>query len=117
MPLRYYLLALCVAGVHALATAADFDADRAAGHRTLAVVFGRRAAAALACAAFLAAWWLGDYQSFAVRTYLATCAVATAGRRCCHGILLLPGRVSSSFWDFWSRPLVTWRDFEPMHRT
>jgi 4-hydroxybenzoate polyprenyltransferase len=78
MPLRYYLLALCVAGVHALATAADYDADRAAEHRTLAVVFGRRAAAALACVAFLAAWWLGDYQSFAVRTYLATCAVATA---------------------------------------
>ena len=28
MPLRYYLLALCVAGVHALATAADYEADR-----------------------------------------------------------------------------------------
>src|SRR5687767_13552759 len=26
MPLRYYLLALCVCGVHALATAADYDA-------------------------------------------------------------------------------------------
>src|SRR4051812_22699827 len=48
MPLRYYLLALCVAGVHALATAADYDADLAAGHRTLAVAFGRRTAAALA---------------------------------------------------------------------
>jgi 4-hydroxybenzoate polyprenyltransferase len=77
MPGRYYLLALCVAGVHALATAADYDADRAAGHRTLAAVFGRRTAAAFACVAFLAAWWLGDYQSFAVRTYLATCAIAT----------------------------------------
>ena len=42
MPLKFYLLALCVCGVHALATAADFEADRAAGHRTLAVKFGRR---------------------------------------------------------------------------
>ena len=41
MPARYYLLGLCVAGVHALATAADFDADRAAGHRTLAATFGK----------------------------------------------------------------------------
>ena len=39
-----------------LATAADYDADRAAGHRTLAVVFGRRTAAAFAFAAFLLAW-------------------------------------------------------------
>ena len=61
MPLRYYLLALCVCGVHALATAADYDADRAAGHRTLAVAFGRRAAAAFAFAAFLAAWLFGDF--------------------------------------------------------
>ena len=35
MPLKYYLLALSVCGIHALATAADYDADLAAGHRTL----------------------------------------------------------------------------------
>lgn len=70
MPLRYYLLALCVCGVHALAAAADYDVDRAAGHRTIAVAFGRRAAAAFALAAFLAAWLLGDFESAAVRAYL-----------------------------------------------
>ena len=41
MPLRYYLLALCVCGIHSLATAADYEADLAAGHRTMAVAFGR----------------------------------------------------------------------------
>jgi 4-hydroxybenzoate polyprenyltransferase len=71
MPLRYYLLALCVCGVHALASAADYDADRAAGHRTLAVRFGRRAAAACAFAAFLFTWLAADFHSAAVRTYLA----------------------------------------------
>jgi 4-hydroxybenzoate polyprenyltransferase len=76
MPPRYYLLALCVAGVHALATAADYEADKAAGHRTLAVAFGRRTAAAVACAAFAAAWLLGDFHSPAVNVYVAMCAVA-----------------------------------------
>jgi 4-hydroxybenzoate polyprenyltransferase len=79
MPLRYYLLALCVAGVHSLATAADYEADKAAGHRTLAVVFGRRTAAAAACAAFASSWMWGDYQSAAVRVYLLVCAVAAIG--------------------------------------
>jgi 4-hydroxybenzoate polyprenyltransferase len=78
MPLRYYLLALCVAGVHALATAADYEADQAAGHRTMAVVFGRRGAAVLAFAAFLASWWFGDFESTAVNLYLVICAVVTA---------------------------------------
>jgi 4-hydroxybenzoate polyprenyltransferase len=77
MPLRYYLLALCVAGVHALATAADYEADKSAGHRTFAVAFGRRTAAAFACAAFTAALFLGDFGSLSVRIYLLVCAVAS----------------------------------------
>jgi len=77
MPLKYYLLALSVCGIHALATAADYEADKAAGHRTLAVVFGRQAAAAFALATFAIALVFGDYQGIAVRVYLAVGAVAT----------------------------------------
>lgn len=77
MPLRYYLLALAVCGIHALATAADFDADRAAGHRTFAVAFGRRAAAAFALITFALALALGDYQGAAVRIFLASGTVAS----------------------------------------
>lgn len=76
MPLRYYLLAMCVAGIHALATAADYDADLAAGHRTLAVVFGKRIAAVLASAAFFAAWWFGEFSSVPVRAYLVAGGLA-----------------------------------------
>jgi 4-hydroxybenzoate polyprenyltransferase len=79
MPPRYYLLALCVAGVHALAAAADYDVDRAAGHRTIAVAYGRRAAAALALAAFLCALLLGGFMSYSVRVYLLVCAAAAIG--------------------------------------
>src|SRR5258705_3168657 len=74
MPLKYYLLALCVCGVHALATAADYEADRAAGHRTLAVKFGRRTAAAVACAAVAATWLLGDFTSIAGHVYITVFA-------------------------------------------
>jgi 4-hydroxybenzoate polyprenyltransferase len=77
MPLKYYLLTLCVCGIHALATAADYDADRAAGHRTLAVQYGRRSAAALSCAAFVAALLFADFHGHAVRVYIAVCAIAT----------------------------------------
>jgi len=77
MPLRYYLLALAVCGVHALATAADYEADKAAGHRTLAVRFGRRTAAAVACAAFMTTWLLADFHGAAVRMYVAACVLAT----------------------------------------
>jgi 4-hydroxybenzoate polyprenyltransferase len=76
MPFRYYLLALCVAGIHALAAAADYDVDLAAGHRTIAVVFGKRVAAGFSFAAFLTAALVGGYESTAVRAYLAIGAVA-----------------------------------------
>jgi 4-hydroxybenzoate polyprenyltransferase len=75
MPLRYYLLALSVCGVHALATAADYEADRAAGHRTLAVAFGRRAASALAFTVFLITFLAADFHGVAVRVYIAICAL------------------------------------------
>jgi 4-hydroxybenzoate polyprenyltransferase len=77
MPLRYYLLALSVCGVHALTTAADYQADKAAGHRTLAVKYGRRAAAGLAFAAFILTWQFGDFHGAAVRVYLGMCVLAT----------------------------------------
>lgn len=75
MPVRYYLLALCVAGVHALATAADYDADRAAGHRTMAVTFGRRIAAGFAFAAFFCSQHWGNFESGSVNGYLAVCTM------------------------------------------
>jgi 4-hydroxybenzoate polyprenyltransferase len=77
MPLRYYLLALSVCGVHALATAADYNADKAAGHSTLAVRYGRRTAAAFAFAAFLITWLVADFQGTAVRAYVAGCTLVT----------------------------------------
>jgi 4-hydroxybenzoate polyprenyltransferase len=77
MPLRYYLLALCVCGVHALATAADYAADAAAGHRTFAVAWGRRTAAAAAFVTFFTTWLLADFQGTAVRVYTLVCTLVS----------------------------------------
>lgn len=77
IPLKYILLALAVCGIHALATAADFDADRAAGHRTFAVALGRRAAASFALITFAIALAFGDYHGAAVRVFLAIGALAS----------------------------------------
>jgi 4-hydroxybenzoate polyprenyltransferase len=77
LPLRYYLLALSVCGVHALATAADYEADRAAGHRTLAVAYGRRTAAALAFACFFTTLIAADFHGVAVRVYIAIGSLVT----------------------------------------
>jgi 4-hydroxybenzoate polyprenyltransferase len=77
MPLRYYLLALCVCGVHALATAADYEADRAAGHRTLAVAFGRRTAAGVAFAVFFVTCIAANFRGTAVNAYIVVCTIAT----------------------------------------
>jgi lycopene elongase/hydratase (dihydrobisanhydrobacterioruberin-forming) len=77
IPVRYYFFAACVAGIHALATAADYEADRAAGYRTLAVVAGKRVAAGLAFIAFLVTWWFVEFQTPAVYTFIAMSTVAT----------------------------------------
>jgi len=77
MPLKYCLLALVVCGIHALATAADYEPDRVAGHRTLAVAYGRRAAAAFALATFVVALAAGDYQGVAVRVFLICGSIAS----------------------------------------
>jgi 4-hydroxybenzoate polyprenyltransferase len=77
MPQRYYLLALSVCGVHALSTAVDYDADKSAGHRTLATVYGRRTAAAFALVSFFVTWLVGDFHGAAVRAYLSVCVLAS----------------------------------------
>jgi hypothetical protein len=77
MPLRYYLLALSVCGVHALATAADHDADMSAGQRTLSTVFGRRASAIFAFATFMFTWTFADFHGTAVRAYIGVCLLTT----------------------------------------
>ncbi|KAG8770239.1 hypothetical protein FRC12_004418 [Ceratobasidium sp. 428] len=45
IPLEVYMLSIVVTGMHALAAAADIDADTSAGYRTVGTLLGRRACA------------------------------------------------------------------------
>ncbi|KAH9916283.1 uncharacterized protein BXZ73DRAFT_53857 [Epithele typhae] len=54
--LRGHVLGLCTAGVHALGAAVDVAADAAVGQRTIATVYGPRAAAAFGLFNFLFAF-------------------------------------------------------------
>ena len=48
-----YLLTACFIGVHAYSTITDYEADKKAGYKTFAVVFGKRSAAFFAFLAFI----------------------------------------------------------------
>jgi 4-hydroxybenzoate polyprenyltransferase len=77
MQLKHYLLALSVCGVHAMAAAADYEHDRAAGHRTIAVACGPRAAVLAALTTFLISWLLGGFRGRAVHAFFAVIVPAT----------------------------------------
>jgi len=77
IPARYYFLTLCVCGIHALASALDYEADKAAGYRTLAVVAGKRVAAVFAFGAFLVTWLLVEFRTPVVHIYIIACVVVT----------------------------------------
>lgn len=77
IPLRYYFLALCVCGIHALTTAVDYEADRTAGHRTFAVVAGRRVAAGFAFLCFFATICVVSFYTPAVQIFMYGATAAT----------------------------------------
>jgi malate permease and related proteins len=64
LELKIYLAALCLAGVHAFTTIADYASDRSAGLRTFSVVFGMRTACLSAAVLFLTAYLFGRYTGY-----------------------------------------------------
>lgn len=61
LPLEAYLIAFCVVGLHAFTTIMDRSTDLRAGHRTFAIAFGKRAAAALALLSIVVALLTGEW--------------------------------------------------------
>ncbi len=74
MLVRFYLLALSVMGIHAFSTVMDYTPDKQAGHRTFAVVFGKRTAAFAALIAFVVTRLFGNLGPYA-HHYLEFCGV------------------------------------------
>lgn len=76
VPLRVYLMALSVMGVHAFSTVMDYTPDKQAGQRTFAVVLGKRTAAFAALAAFTVTRFFGDLGIYG-NDYLEFCIASS----------------------------------------
>lgn len=74
VPGRIYLVALGVMGVHSLSTVMDYTPDKQAGYRTLAVVFGKRAAAFATLIAFVVPMLFGNLGPYG-HAYLEFCSI------------------------------------------
>ena len=77
LPLEPYLIALCVAGLHAYTTIMDCSTDRKAGHRTFAILYGKRTAAILAFLTIVVALAFGMWLPSIVQ-YCWVCLVCYA---------------------------------------
>jgi len=63
IPMKAIVVSLCTAGVHALGAVMDFEADTAAGQRTIATFLGRRTTAAFGALAYLVAFATEEFPS------------------------------------------------------
>lgn len=75
IPLKIYFVAICVMGIHSFGAVMDYSVDKAAGQRTIAVVFGKRLAAAFSCAAFLSALLFANIGRQYINYYFAFCGI------------------------------------------
>ena len=68
--LKYYLVTLCVMGIHSFSTIMDYGADKKAGDVTFAIVFGKRIASLFAFLAFFATLLFAGIGTLAWNFYL-----------------------------------------------
>jgi 4-hydroxybenzoate polyprenyltransferase len=71
IPLKVYFVAACVMGAHSLTTVMDYSVDRKVGEKTMAVAFGKRAAALLSLTVFSATLFFSGIQTPEFLCYLA----------------------------------------------
>lgn len=69
IPLKIYFVAFCVMGIHAFGTVMDYSFDRRAGHKTFAVVLGRRTASLFALFTFVSAYLFSGIGSNVINYY------------------------------------------------
>lgn len=77
-PTKLYLIALCVAGIHAVGAIQDIVPDKKAGQRTIATAFGGMRAALFAFMAFALTILFGRGFSTVTVAYLYYCAAISA---------------------------------------
>lgn len=75
IPLKIYFVAICVMGIHSFGAVMDYSVDLNAGHRTIAVVFGKRLAAIFSCAVFLSALLFSNIGRPYINYYFGFCSI------------------------------------------
>jgi 4-hydroxybenzoate polyprenyltransferase len=75
IPLKIYLVAVCVMGIHSFGTVMDYSTDKKAGHRTFAVLFGKRLASSFALVVFIAAILFSNIETAAIIYYFIYCSI------------------------------------------
>lgn len=75
IPLKIYLVAMCVMGIHSFGSVMDYSTDKKAGHRTFAVIFGKRLASLFAFAVFISAILFSNIETAAIIYYFIYCSV------------------------------------------
>jgi len=76
LPIKYWILGLAVMAAHMFTTIFDYSADKQAGHRTFAVVFGKRTAALIPAFLLLAVFFLSDLAYVGVNILLVVGVVS-----------------------------------------
>ena len=74
LPPSVFYLALCVSGIHAVASVADYGSDKRAGDRTFAVVFGKRLAILFAILLMILSYFFSGIHSLLIKSYFVFCA-------------------------------------------
>ena len=75
VPFKIYLVAMCVMGIHSFGTVMDYGTDKKAGHKTFAVLFGKRTASAFALVVFVSAIIFSNIKTDAIVYYFMFCSV------------------------------------------
>jgi 4-hydroxybenzoate polyprenyltransferase len=74
IPIQAYFITACVIGIHSFSTIMDYSADKLAGDRTFAVIFGKRAASFFMVIIFTIAYFFSGFQGTVVGNFLIFCA-------------------------------------------
>lgn len=75
IPLKIYFVAICVMGIHSFGAVMDYSVDKAAGHKTIAGVFGKRVASIFSSLAFLSALLFANIGRPYINYYFAFCSI------------------------------------------
>ncbi len=75
IPIKVYLIAICVMGIHSFSTIMDYSVDKKIGDKTFSGMFGKRFASLFAFIAFIFALSFAGINTVMINYYLIFCSI------------------------------------------